>query len=482
MFKKMILFFIGVIFFSLSNLTYADVVINEVQLSPTAERFLELYNTSDSSVDLTGWYMQRKTATTSSFGSLVSNPNFEGKTIGAHDYFVISRNPLSNSDIVLDSLTLTESNTIQIKNSSQEVVDKIGWGDGCDNPCASNPIDGKSIERDQDGSLLIGTPTPGIQNSDNSDNSDTAQGSANDSNNSNISVASFSTQNTTEIKPKVNIVPAIKAKISANSLAFTGQPLEMETNVSGFSNENIVLGRAYWNFGDGSSLEQINNFEKFFHTYYYLGEYVVFLEYYKNSFSKTPETTTKMIIKVIPTTVIISKVGDVKDFFIELLNNASSDMDISNWVINANGKIFVLPKNSVIISKNSMTISGKITGFTYGDRYNLKLFSSTGEIIFNYSASTVPTVSAKIAVQPKISPVVVQPLERVTPILGEEIPVENLEASVIESDVTKDNPIRTYFLTTILTVFLGISAITVYFIRQKRVITKAGDDFNILDE
>lgn len=481
---KYILFLFVVIFFSSFNLARAEVIINEVQTFPTGERFLELYNTDNSEVDLTGWYMQRKTESGSGFDPLVPKPNFDGKTIGAHDYFVISRDSLSSSDIVLGTLTLTESNTIRIKKSEAEVVDKIGWGNAsdCGNPCPSNPPEGKSIQKTEAGSWITAIPTPGKANQTSSSSDSNNSDSSNNDDGGNVST----TTTTPGPKPKVTEAPALKAKILANSLAFAGQPLEIKTNVFGYSNENIVLGRAYWNFGDGGSLEQINNFEKFYHTYYYPGEYVLFLEYYQNNFSKTPEATSKMVIKVISTTVTISKVGGVKDFFIELSNNASSDIDVSNWVISASGKTFILPKNSVIISKKSMTISGKITGFTYGDQYNLKLFSSTGELVFDYASSIAPIVPVKTpdknTVQPKISASqdqinseTVKPLELVTDMnLGG-------PASVASSDVIKDNPIRTYILTTILTVFLGISAGAVYFVRRRKIVSNVGDDFKILD-
>jgi hypothetical protein len=38
------------------------------------------------------------------------------------------------------------------------------------------------------------------------------------------------------------------------------------------------------------------------------------------------------------------------------------------------------------------------------------------------------------------------------------------------------------YVLVILFAFLGASAGAVYFIRQKRIVSKAGDDFNILDE
>ena len=143
-------------FFCWANITSASVVINEVQLSPTEERFIELYNSGSSSVDLTNWYIQRKTASGSDFGSLVSKTYFEGKSISAGDYFVISRSDISSADIVYGSLTLTESNTIQLKNSNQEVVNKVGWGDvsDCGGVCAPNPTEGKSIGREAGSSLL----------------------------------------------------------------------------------------------------------------------------------------------------------------------------------------------------------------------------------------------------------------------------------------------------------------------------------------
>jgi len=36
---------------------YASVIINEVELNPTGERFIELYNPDSSIVDLTDWYL-----------------------------------------------------------------------------------------------------------------------------------------------------------------------------------------------------------------------------------------------------------------------------------------------------------------------------------------------------------------------------------------------------------------------------------------
>lgn len=449
--KKLILILVVVVFLSKFNLAQADVVISEVKISPIEDRLIKLYNDGSSAVDLTGWYIQRKTQTGASFGSLVSKTYFENKKIEQGGYFLISRS-LDNSDIILGSLTLTESNAIQIKNSEGAVVDKVCWGDvnDCSGNNLPNPSPGQSI-------LITGQAS--------------ATAVSTDANQGDESLAQDIAV-TPSPKAKISEEPAIKAKILVNTLAFTGEPLSIKTNVTGFSNESVVLGRAYWNFGDGASLEQINNFEKFQHIYYYPGEYVLSLEYYQNSFSKTPETSGKVIIKVVPTSVVISKVGDAKDFFIELSNNAPSDIDISGWIINANGKIFVLPKNSVIISKRQMTISGKITGFAYGDQYNLKLFSGTGEQVFNYSPGALPVkILAKSPTPVKVS-TATQPIQASALAINSQNPE------------SPDGPYSSPIIPVVSAVFIGTSAYGVYFIRRKKTasVSAVGNDFEILDE
>ena len=86
--NKKHLIFISLVFFIFTHNVDASVVINEVQVSPTEERFLELYNNGSSSIDLTDWYIQRKTATGSDFGSLVSKTYFQNKIIKTDGYFL----------------------------------------------------------------------------------------------------------------------------------------------------------------------------------------------------------------------------------------------------------------------------------------------------------------------------------------------------------------------------------------------------------
>jgi len=487
MFKKFIFVLVGIIFFFGFKLASANVVINEIQLSPTDGRFIELYNSDSSSIDLTGWYIQRKTLTGTTFSSLVSNPNFESKTIGANGYFLISRSSMENADIVLGNLTLTESNTIQIKNSNGEVVDKVAYGD-CDESVAANPSEGQSIQRNSSNSWIISSPTPRVENSSSGNNntSNTGEESGTDTNTDEDSLSSSNTNEITVVKNS-----AMKVKILAKTLAFIGQPLEFNSSVIGYSNENVVLGKMFWNFGDGSSLEQVNNFSKFNHIYLYAGEYPVSMEYYQNNFSDIPLAINKMIVKVVPMTVSISKVGDAKDFFIELTNNSNYEIDISRWSLNANGKIFLFPKNSVIMSKKAITISGKITGFTKNDENNLKLISSTGELVFDYNSSFTQTeISPKNVVvkyikentEDQVEDEFVDEISNETEDKTEVSGADLSATALIGDEQIKGNNNYLYF--SIFGILLVLVGVGVYLIRRKGNVSniKEGEDFEILDE
>ena len=484
--KKMIVFFVGIIFFFGFNLAYADVVINEIQLSPTGERFLELYNTADSVVDLTGWYIQRKTATGSNFGSLVSNPNFEGKTIGVHDYFIISRNSLSSSDIVLDSLTLTESNTIQIKNSNEEVVDKVGWGNAsdCGNPCPSNPPEGQSIQKTGTGSWVASAPTPGASNQTTTGSNTTNTTTNPNTDTSSTSTSSASTSSSSSSSKKIE-TPKIQVKIVTKSLTFAGTPFSLQGLAYGTDGGQLYYGKYFWNFGDGSSMEAENN-ASFLHIYFYSGEYSVSLEYSTNIYSNTPDAVAEMVIKVVPMTVSISRVGDATDFFIELSNNTDYEIDISKWILSSLSKTFVLPRNTIILAKGKMMLSPQITHFTFEDAKNLKLSTGTGQLVFNYSSSLTPATPEKITDKNSIQSVSLlnKPLEENTPISipEEQIPTQDLSASVIENEATKNNFNNSYLPIFASFIFIGASAGAVYFIRQKKIVGNTGDDFNILNE
>lgn len=376
MINKKHLIFAFLVFFIFVFKANASVVINEVQISPTEGRFIELYNNGSSSVDLTDWYIQRKTATGSTFGSLVSKTNFSGKTIPAGGYFIISKNILSSSDIVVDGLTLTESNTIQLKNNNQEVTDTIGWGDCGSNCVAINPPSDKSIQK-VNGDYVINTPTPGEANHES--NSDDSGDTDNNDDGGTDFGSSISTSSDKEILPPLKIT----TKINIPKVIVAGDPFTFSSITSTNRKEIYNVGRFLWNFGDGMVIwtKESGPFE---YTYEYPGEYVLTLSYFDNSFTEIPDATDRIVVKVIDSGLSVSSVGTLYDPYIEMVNNSSSEIDLSGWKIIAGSHTFNFSNGTSILSKKKIKLSPKITGFTGDDIKNVIILNPNGEMVSMY--------------------------------------------------------------------------------------------------
>jgi len=131
-----------------------SLLITEAQISglnDEKQEFVEIYNQSENDIDLTGWYMQRKTKSGQNFTSFVPKSLFENKIIKSGEYFLIAREDSDFSEIsdVIVNKPLTEDNVLVLKNAQGLVVDKLGWGKAQDYETepADNPLAGKSLSR-----------------------------------------------------------------------------------------------------------------------------------------------------------------------------------------------------------------------------------------------------------------------------------------------------------------------------------------------
>lgn len=131
-----------------ASIIYPKILINEIQISPIGDRFIELYNPTSQNINLTDWYLQRKIKTSDTYSSSVSSTLFAGKIIGSNDYFLISSD--YDRANILHNLTLTEDNSFILKNPNGEISDKFGFGGAQDfesAPFPDNPPEGQSLGR-----------------------------------------------------------------------------------------------------------------------------------------------------------------------------------------------------------------------------------------------------------------------------------------------------------------------------------------------
>lgn len=369
---KKTLFILPIIVFFVFGVkeAFAKIVINEIQIAPTADRFVELYNDSGSEVDLTGYYLQRKTNTSDKYTSFVTSTKLAGKKISANGLFLISKESLS-----LESLTITENNSIQLKNSKQEVVYKIGLGDSgdCGNICIPNPEEGKSIQRVDDYNWIEGRPTPGDSN---------MAEEQEDSGESEDEEDSSSSSGKSE-KEKIVLNSSITTKIISPKVVVAGVPFVINHNTIGYKNEKIIHDRFVWNFGDGN-FKEMDPCLPFSYTYQYPGDYVLSLSYYETTFSEIPEATDRLNIKVIPSGIKISSIGGIEDPYVELENSSSHEMVLNKWSIVGDGHIFTIPDGTTILPNKKIKFSSKTTGFKLENLMHLKIIDTEGTLFATY--------------------------------------------------------------------------------------------------
>ncbi len=504
--RKLIVFLFLIIFFSKFNLVRADVVINEVQVLPTGEKFFELYNTGDLQVDLTGWYIKKKTESGTE-SSLVVAGRLENKLISAGGYFLIANetgytgSASMNASWPPSNTGVASNNTLIIYDSNGAEVDKVGWGEAsdCPSPCPANPPSGQSIQKNGSGSWIVATPTPGTLNeeivvnenteSNNSNNESTDTGgsgstNSSSSNSSNSSSSSSSSSRNRSTIKKPTEPKVVKTKIITPKAAFVGIPFDLKSEVFNTVGETFNAGRYFWNFGDGNSKE-VKDGTNFPYTYFYEGEYVISLEYYSKNSSQTPKAVAETTIKVVPVDVSISRVGSADDFFIELSNNTNYEINISGWRLLSLDKIFVFPKNSILLSKKKIILPPVVTNFLFTDVKSLKLNTISGQLVFDYNNSSLPLLEPAIPSQESDLPAQTSEISSASYTRDEtdkENRENNKEESVLGEDLVASSSRGNTYLPLLASVLLIFgSAGAVYFIRQKKIMKQPGDDFYILE-
>lgn len=167
---------------SVTNATQAHIIVNEIRPAGSeTNEFIELFNPTDTEIDLTGYKIAKKTKSGSE-SLLLSASKFSG-TIQAHGYFLIAH-PSVKDAIFADlaysgaSYYISNDNTVLLYDENGIVVDTVGFGSASDfeESPAPNPNSDESLERknfsdtenNADDFSVNSTPSP--QNSNQSEN------------------------------------------------------------------------------------------------------------------------------------------------------------------------------------------------------------------------------------------------------------------------------------------------------------------------
>ena len=340
---------------ALNPVVYSKILITELQASPIGERFIELYNPNETSVDLTDWYIQRKPQS-GTLSSLVTSTNLEGKSVLANGYFLVVRDSSSFSvqpDLVLNNLTLTEHNTLLLKNPNGEVVDKLGFGGlspDFETSPASYPPSGSSIARTW-GSAYMDTNNNAVDFTTQTPTPKAANGSSSDSEAPEVSFNTLSaTQQTTSF---VLSWSTSSSDIDAFSLTHTVSP----------SQNGIFL--KYWANGSWVSWEQEGANALAFDSVTSAvsltaqdGLEYVFSITAKDAAGNESSPDTASTTVSLSKTVVMNEVAwagttaaNTADEWIELYNNTGSPVDLTGWHLAAEDGVPDIPLSQTILAQ-----------------------------------------------------------------------------------------------------------------------------------
>ncbi|MFZ5559328.1 MAG: lamin tail domain-containing protein [Patescibacteria group bacterium] len=373
--------FVVVLFF-IPRIVSGAVVINEIMYdlegSDTDREWVEVFNNSDTAVDLTDWKLWEGGTNhklTAFRGGAVLSPNAYAVIADKPDKFLID-NP-SYSGIIFDStfslsnegenLILKDKNLITI----DEVLYSSSWG------AKGN---GRSLQRKDPAETNWGSgvPTPGALN--------------------NISPEEAGEETK---KPETPTIPMGNnppiAEAGDNIIAFINQEIKFDgTKSSDPDNDELAYS---WNMGDGKLVEKPG----FAYKYNYPGTYLVTLMVYDGFYYVSDTITVKIQTGQITINEFLPNPSgkDEEEEWIEIYNDSDSIVDISGWQLDdivSGSQPFVFSENTLIAPKSYIVFSRQITGIALNnDKDSVRLLLPEGVVFqeINYEKPPLGKSSAR---------------------------------------------------------------------------------------
>lgn len=306
------------------------ILITEVQIasaSSTNDDFIELYNPNLENVDLTNWYIQRKTENASDFSTYAKKDSFSAKKILAKSYFLIANASSTFSADITTTYPLTKNNTLYLKNPEGEIIDMAGWGQAQDSETApaENPQPGKSIGR------KWSTTTESYIDTDNN-------------------YEDFKIQEPTpKAKNKAEIEPESEPENQIPIASFTYTPQnpavgeQIFFHAASSTDPDGKIISFIWDFGDGNSTTTSQTTTT--HLFTTSSDFIITLMVIDNVGATSSPATTTIGVTETPEeetpsfSVVINEIGwmgtknSSSDEWMELYNNTDENINIANWSI-----------------------------------------------------------------------------------------------------------------------------------------------------
>lgn len=336
----------------------AKVLISEVMYNPDGaddkHEWIELFNGYNAPVDISKWKIND--GSNHIFNVPPKNGGTGSLTITSGGYLILAGDAATflgdhsgiSVSVIDTAISLgNTAETISLLRDDGTTEDRVSYTKDM-----GAYDDGNSLQRGSvtSGSLVAGAPTPGTGTLSGDSSAPPASASSQDETANSASASdSASSASAKKVSP-----PAAEVFADAGDdrtvavgadVVFQGRVYDRKKNV-------LDDVRYVWNFGDGASAEG----PTVKHHYSYPGTYVAVLSAADEAFS----ISDKVKVTAEPAQMVLIALPDGG---VELKNTSAHDRDLSNWIINANGRLFTLPKDTAVLGKSSIFVSSETMGF-----------------------------------------------------------------------------------------------------------------------
>lgn len=327
-------------------------IISEIMANPfgsdNGHEWIELFNDSASSIDLSGLTVSINGGADIGVSSVQSGTTLQPNSyaiiaisIASKQYFLqdyLASNGSTYSGILLTNLNKTIGN---ITNGALTIDVKLP-GSSIGQFNSSGTSEEKFTWSVINGSLVKSNPTPGAENQ------------AVASSDSGSNATSTNTQQTIQAQsaPSPDIVlymPFEKTVVAGADSNFTTYGMTRGGN-------NIEGLTFSWSYGDGGQGEGTTTLYR----YVYPGRYLAKVE----AGNGHVLGNASMKIRVVSPDIAITKVDTGKyGLYVDIYNPNNYDLDLSQWKLSFDGKAFPFPKNTIILGGETTHFSGLAMGF-----------------------------------------------------------------------------------------------------------------------
>tara|TARA_Y100000310_G_scaffold263659_1_gene273966 strand:+ start:6274 stop:7470 length:1197 start_codon:yes stop_codon:yes gene_type:complete len=340
--------------FSVPVLVHGQVIINEIAWMGThtssADEWIELYNTGTTPVTLDNWTLAADDG----------SPDITlSGTISGQSYFILERTddtsaPGVIADLIYSGALSNSGEALSLSDTNGSIINRVdaisGW-------IAGDSTDKLTMQFHNDG-WLTGTGTPKAINTTiqaGGGSSGTGGGTGNDNGSSNTDTSTEPSIHISPLPPtRIDDIQQIRISAGVDRVIPVGTPISFYAIAIDKNNDPVKLSSVLWTFGDGGRAGGIDAE----HIYRYPGTYLVSLNVEHDNIN----TVSHAKIRVFSPNISISEISEEDGkSFIALTNSSIDDINITDWILKSANRKFVFPKDTIILSGETIKLPKQIT-------------------------------------------------------------------------------------------------------------------------